>query len=128
MLGSNRGDDRYVREAISALAALGGLRQLTQIRHLAAHDGSADDYWNVLVALQWQGSRADLVARLKQLERDAGRGSDPPGKVSLDIDLLAARAGRGWQPDPHALAKKEFAKAAVQLLLREAGIALAPDG
>lgn len=128
MLGSNRRDERLVREAINGLAALGELCQLTQIRHLPAHDGSAVDYWNVLVTLQRPGSRAGLVPMLKQLERDAGRGSDPPGRVSLDIDLLAVRAGEGWQPDPHALAKQEFAKAAVQQLLREAGIVLAPVG
>lgn len=128
MLGSNRSDDRHVREAIGALGEMGELRQLTQIRHLPAHDGSPVDYWNVLATLQREGSRAELLSRVKQLENGAGRGSDLPGRVSLDIDLLAVRDGEGWQPDAYALAKQEFAKAAVQLLLREAGIALAPTG
>lgn len=106
--------------AVEALRALGEVHELAGERLTGSANGAPGQYRNRIVSLRHAGPREALVAACKRIERDLGRGR--LDGMPVDIDLLACSDGSGWQPDPHAVAKREFAMPHVRLLLVDAGL------
>ncbi|MFC0679481.1 2-amino-4-hydroxy-6-hydroxymethyldihydropteridine diphosphokinase [Lysobacter korlensis] len=106
--------------AVDALGALGEVHEHAAERLTGSAGGEPGQYRNRLVSLRHAGPREALVAECKRIERDLGRGR--LDGMPVDIDLLACAHGNDWQPDPHAVAKREFVMPHVRLLLADAGL------
>lgn len=128
LLGSNLASDDAVRTALARLSDFGTLAELTKIRKFASHDGKRRPYYNSLVSLESRGERDEVVAGLKQIERELGRGYETNDTVTIDLDILASLRNSRWIPDPHASQKREFEHSPVVVLLREAGICIVRNG
>jgi len=121
VLGSNLADDHCLRQALTALEALGTVACLTPVVLTPARHGEGH-YHNTLVQLDSGMPAAPLRQALKRVETALGRVRDDSGVVAIDIDPLALDEGRGWQADAHALEKGEFMRAPVPQLLAQAGV------
>ena len=91
-LGANLGDAQAtLRWALAAIGRLDGchLTASSSLYRTAPIDSSGPDYLNAVAAVQTTGTAPDLLARLHQLEQQAGR--DRPYRNAprtLDLDIL----------------------------------------
>jgi 2-amino-4-hydroxy-6-hydroxymethyldihydropteridine diphosphokinase len=99
-LGSNRQHGRHgppaavLRAAIAQLGALGTVKAISRIRDTPPLGPSARRYANAGVILSTDLQPQDLLAAVKQLERDFGRRRGVRwGARVLDIDLILWSAG-----------------------------------
>jgi 2-amino-4-hydroxy-6-hydroxymethyldihydropteridine diphosphokinase len=107
-LGANLGDPALaVRDA---LIRIGGLPHTTvtgtsSLYHTAPVDSSGPDYINAVAQIHTRMSAPELLARMQEIERDAGR--DRPYRNAprtLDLDLLLFGSARIDSPSlqvPH---------------------------
>ncbi len=97
-LGANLGDARQaVQEAIRAIAGLEHcqLHAASPLYRSAPVDSSGPDYFNAVLQISTRLSAPDLLTRLHQLERGAGR--ERPYRNAprtLDLDILLYGAAR----------------------------------
>lgn len=122
LLGSNQDSDASMRAALAQLAVHGAATLLTPIRRFPSDDGRRRDYYNALVQWNHAGDDAQMPARIRQMEQALGRDRGNPDEVAIDIDVLARFVDDRWHVHPHAMEKREFDRALVIVLLREAGI------
>ncbi len=126
LLGSNLPDDFHVRAALDALAALGPCRTLGPIRRLPSSAGDGVWYHNVVATLEHPGGRA-LRDALRAIQVGLGRDDSVPGRVDIDIDLVArAGAGGAWIMDAHAASKSEMHAGPVRRLFDDIGVVMRP--
>lgn len=122
LLGSNLDSDVRVRSALARLAACGTATLLTPIRRFASDNGGPRRYYNALVDWCAADGSEPMPSFAHRLEHELGRQRDMATEVAIDIDLLASFVDDRWRADAHALDKREFDRASVTALLREAGI------
>ena len=97
-LGANLGDARQaVEEAMQTIAAFDycQLHAASPLYRSAPVDSSGPDYFNAVLQISTRLSAPDLLARLHQLERGAGR--ERPYRNAprtLDLDILLYGAAR----------------------------------
>ena len=97
-LGANLGDARQaVQDAMLAIAAFEHcqLRAASPLYRSAPVDSSGPDYFNAVMQISTRLTAPDLLARLHQLERGAGR--ERPYRNAprtLDLDILRYGAAR----------------------------------
>jgi 2-amino-4-hydroxy-6-hydroxymethyldihydropteridine diphosphokinase len=97
-LGANLGDARQaVQEAMQTIAAFDycQLHAASPLYRSAPVDSSGPDYFNAVLQISTRLSAPDLLARLHQLERGAGR--ERPYRNAprtLDLDILLYGAAR----------------------------------
>ncbi len=97
-LGANLGDARQaVQDAMLAIAAFEHcqLRAASPLYRSAPVDSSGPDYFNAVMQISTHLTAPDLLARLHQLERGAGR--ERPYRNAprtLDLDILRYGAAR----------------------------------
>ena len=97
-LGANLGDARQaVQDAMLAIAAFEHcqLRAASPLYRSAPVDSSGPDYFNAVMQISTRLTAPDLLARLHQLERGAGR--EWPYRNAprtLDLDILRYGAAR----------------------------------
>lgn len=97
-LGANLGDARQaVQDAMLAIAAFEHcqLRAASPLYRSAPLDSSGPDYFNAVMQISTHLTAPDLLARLHQLERGAGR--ERPYRNAprtLDLDILRYGAAR----------------------------------
>ena len=97
-LGANLGDARQaVQDAMLAIAAFEHcqLRAASPLYRSAPLDSSGPDYFNAVMQISTRLTAPDLLARLHQLERGAGR--ERPYRNAprtLDLDILRYGAAR----------------------------------
>jgi 2-amino-4-hydroxy-6-hydroxymethyldihydropteridine diphosphokinase len=97
-LGANLGDARQaVQEAMQTIAAFDycQLHAASPLYRSAPVDSSGPDYFNAVLLISTRLSAPDLLARLHQLERGAGR--ERPYRNAprtLDLDILLYGAAR----------------------------------
>ena len=95
-LGANLGDARQaVQEAMQTIAAFDycQLHAASPLYRSAPVDSSGPDYFNAVLQISTRLSAPDLLARLHQLERGAGRQRpylNAPRTLDLDILLYGA--------------------------------------
>ena len=115
-IGSNRCHGRHGRPhgvVRAAIAALPGVRAASPIITTAPLGPGTRHYANAVVALDWGGTLADLLALLQGMERAFGRRRGRRwGNRVLDLDIVAAgaavvRARRLMVPHPE-LARRRF--------------------
>jgi len=125
VLGAEQRYEHTLDEAETLLLELGEVARLTGVQLTDAADGGPRRFRNCLMTLDCDLSRDAVRDALKRIERALGRGLGDG--VPIDIDLLACAVADGpWMPDPHALAKHEFAAPHVRGLLDAAGVAGLP--
>ena len=118
-LGSNRCHGRHgrpdgvVRAALAELAALGPVVRVSPIFSTAPIGPGSRRYANAVAALEWSGPLADLLRRLKAIERAFGRRRGRRwGDRVLDLDILAAEQvvlrHKGLQVPHPRLAERRF--------------------
>jgi 2-amino-4-hydroxy-6-hydroxymethyldihydropteridine diphosphokinase len=100
-LGSNEDAARNLARARRALEAEFRVVACTAQRETPASDGGSDRYHNQIVDVETALPRAELVARLKQIEAALGRVRSPGARVVIDLDLLVL-AGEYEAPELHA--------------------------
>jgi 2-amino-4-hydroxy-6-hydroxymethyldihydropteridine diphosphokinase len=97
-LGANLGDaQQAVQEAMQTIAAFDycQLHAASPLYRSAPVDSSGPDYFNAVLQISTRLSAPDLLARLHQLERGAGR--ERPYRNAprtLDLDILLYGAAR----------------------------------
>jgi 2-amino-4-hydroxy-6-hydroxymethyldihydropteridine diphosphokinase len=97
-LGANLGDARQaVQAAMQTIAAFDDchLHAVSPLYRSAPVDSSGPDYFNAVLQISTRLSAPDLLARLHQLERGAGR--ERPYRNAprtLDLDILLYGAAR----------------------------------
>ena len=97
-LGANLGDARQaVQEAMQTIAAFDycQLHAASPLYRSAPVDSSGPDYFNAVLQISTRLNAPDLLARLHQLERGAGR--ERPYRNAprtLDLDILLYGAAR----------------------------------
>ena len=97
-LGANLGDaQQAVQEAMQTIAAFDycRLHAASPLYRSAPVDSSGPDYFNAVLQISTRLSAPDLLARLHQLERGAGR--ERPYRNAprtLDLDILLYGAAR----------------------------------
>jgi 7,8-dihydro-6-hydroxymethylpterin-pyrophosphokinase len=127
LLGSSRADDALMRDALARLDQCGAASLLTPIQRFAADDGSARQFHNALVTWDVTDTSAGAHTRIRQIELALGRDRTRSDEVAIDIDLLACFVDGQWHAHAHALDKREFDRALVRGLLRQAGVVVVRD-
>jgi 7,8-dihydro-6-hydroxymethylpterin-pyrophosphokinase len=127
LLGSSRADDTLMRDALRQLDQSGAAVWLTPVQRFAADDGSARKFHNALARWDVTATSAGAHARIRQIEQTLGRDRTRGDEVAIDIDLLACFVDGQWHTHPHALDKREFDRALVRGLLRQAGVVVVRD-
>lgn len=122
LLGSSRADDTLMREALGQLDQSGTAVWLTPLQRFAADDGSARQFHNALATWDVTATSAAAHAQIRRIEQALGRDRTRSDEVAIDIDLLACFGDGQWHAYPHALDKREFDRALVRGLLRQAGV------
>lgn len=117
-----------MRAAIVELGERGSANWLTPIERFAADDGSARQFYNALAAWDVTDTHAGAQAQVRQIELALGRDRTRSDEVAIDIDLLACWVDGAWVAHAHAQDKREFDRALVQRLLRQAGVLVVHDG
>jgi 2-amino-4-hydroxy-6-hydroxymethyldihydropteridine diphosphokinase len=106
-LGSNADPVAALRAAVAALALLGGELRSSCVYRSPAVGVAADDYLNMVVALDTELDAGALRATLARLETALGRSRADPAVCRIDLDLLfygAAVAAEQRLPRPGAFA------------------------
>ncbi len=89
-IGTNIDRARHVRAALAALSASYGPLQCSPVYETAAVGFEGDDFYNLVVGFDTDGTPAEVAARLHAIEDDNDRVRTGPrfSARTLDIDLL----------------------------------------
>lgn len=118
LLGSNLASAQCIEQAMAALGEIGRVQLLGAIEHLPPNQGSGAWYFNALACLRSALPAPALQAELKRIEQALGRNRENPGRVSIDIDVLA-QGGPPWLADPHAQASGKLDHSSTRKLLSD---------
>ena len=91
-LGSNLGDrEKHLREAISRLRDLGGIRQISAFYETQPVEVQNEQPWflNCALAMETELMPLEFLGRMLALERAMGRiRTEPKGPRTIDIDIV----------------------------------------
>ena len=91
-LGSNLGDrEKYLREAIARLGALGVIRQISAFYETQPVEVLNEQPWflNCALALETELMPLEFLSRMLEVERSMGRmRTEPKGPRTIDIDII----------------------------------------
>jgi len=89
-IGSNQDRERHVREAVAALAAAFGPLDVSGVYETPAVGFDGEPFYNLAAGFDTGEDVHQVLARLKAIERAAGRtpGEKRFGPRTLDIDVL----------------------------------------
>jgi 2-amino-4-hydroxy-6-hydroxymethyldihydropteridine diphosphokinase len=91
-LGSNLGDrEKYLREAIARLRALGVIRQISAFYETQPVEVQSKQPWflNCALALETELMPLEFLSRMLEVERSMGRmRTEPKGPRTIDIDIV----------------------------------------
>jgi 2-amino-4-hydroxy-6-hydroxymethyldihydropteridine diphosphokinase len=91
-LGSNLGDrEKYLREAIARLRALGVIRQISAFYETQPVEVQNEQPWflNCAVAMETELMPLEFLSRMLEVERSMGRmRTEPKGPRTIDIDIV----------------------------------------
>ena len=91
-LGSNLGDrEKYLREAISRLGELGGIRQVSALYETQPVEVQGEQPWflNCALAMETELMPLEFLSRMLAVEKSMGRiRTEPKGPRTIDIDIV----------------------------------------